>query len=915
MLTTWIDTAVKGRLGPVRAGMWSTVVVGTNPIEAEQEVWLEVYADETELGRLPGHWIENKGVNSLWHVPIPPLPVHVRLKYRACARKGDEPPGYSNFQEAVVRPNVPDMGDSPVQALGAPEGLVGNRMMSALVDERGGTYDVYYPTVGLHSDVRPAQGDQPQSRVHFRAIVGGLAAGYRLDWFCERQSWDVFQHYQGATNLLVTELRWRHGPVRVVVTDFAATGPDLPRTAGGTTSSGQYVKRFRIVNDGAQALLGATFGVYIHAEINGGIGETGLSWQDGDGTLLATNRGHGHANRKLARDSTVEFALALDGHGPVRCEPVGPNEAMLLRVLDVPAGGSVTVDLLVSGAFTGWRGDNGTFDHWLRPALAWFRSSDIDALERAAAHTWDEFIEPLPTPQFPRPSYAVALRRCALAAALHTDAEWGAVASGYDRGIRAYCWPRDAIWVSGAIDRLGHTDFGAGAFGWLNRVRSKDRPFTYWFQKYTIDGWPEWETPALDQSALIPWGLERYFRRTGDQNFVAALWPMIEQAAEVCMGQSGHPGLKWIEDLSLVTSSGLWTQRYGAFLYANACAVAGLRAASRLARVLNKDGAASGWLQRAERIWNVGILGESPAGPDAGPGLVDPATGRFLEARRLSTLRGLWSDNPEHLLDRSTAGDIAVLGLAVPFGLLPANDPRLRASADAILKENAMEGEPSLLTLWAAEPSPQAIGPVTSAFNRPEGSSLATLWMVRYLIQLGRETADGFSWARALRMLDAVLGRLGPLGLGMRTGPRTPSDPAAPWRELPGVWELHALLIECLLDLAGLDYDARARTLILDPVLSPGWPHIGLAQPFRCGTVSYRLERPLGRTAYRLTLEANLQHPVELEAAVTCPGLATQKTWQARPDTPPPTFDPARSRLSWSIRLPAGESSYDWSWS
>ena len=74
--------------------------------------------------------------------------------------------------------------------------------MEAKIDARGSTYDVYFPTVGLHSDVRPSEGDLPQSRSHFRAIVGGLAVGRRLDWFTERLSWEAFQHYQGATNLV-----------------------------------------------------------------------------------------------------------------------------------------------------------------------------------------------------------------------------------------------------------------------------------------------------------------------------------------------------------------------------------------------------------------------------------------------------------------------------------------------------------------------------------------------------------------------------------------------------------------------------------------------------------------------------------------------------------------------------------------
>ena len=68
------------------------------------------------------------------------------------------------------------------------------------------------------------------------------------------------------------------------------------------------------------------------------MGDVGLSWHDIDQALLAINRGHGHSNRKLARDATVEFALALDGRGDVECEPTGPNEAILFRPIELPAG-------------------------------------------------------------------------------------------------------------------------------------------------------------------------------------------------------------------------------------------------------------------------------------------------------------------------------------------------------------------------------------------------------------------------------------------------------------------------------------------------------------------------------------------------------------------------------------------------
>ena len=59
----------------------------------------------------------------------------------------------------IVRPNLPDPTEIAEVDLTGAEGLVGNRSMTAHVDGRGTTFDVYFPTVGLHSDVRPAEGN------------------------------------------------------------------------------------------------------------------------------------------------------------------------------------------------------------------------------------------------------------------------------------------------------------------------------------------------------------------------------------------------------------------------------------------------------------------------------------------------------------------------------------------------------------------------------------------------------------------------------------------------------------------------------------------------------------------------------------------------------------------------------------
>jgi hypothetical protein len=896
--------------------MWSAAVIGTHPIQDNQRVWLEILADDLDLGRLPAYWIENRGGNSLWHAPIPPQAVGVRLHYRSMVEHdGNEASevALSGYQDSIVRPNLPDRTESPDLLGATAEGLVGNRMMTVRIDGRGSTYDIYFPTVGLHSNVRPREGDLPQSRSHFRAIVGGLAIGRRLDWFTERAGWESFQNYAGVTNLLSTELTWRHGPIRVLITDFVAMGDGLPRNAGREKSPGQYIKRFRITNEGPD-LRQAMIAIYVQVEVNGGVGDIGLSWHDQDRALLAINRGHGHSNRKLARDSTIEFALALDPRGDVDCEPTGPNEAILYRWIELPVSQPVSVDLLVSGAFTGWSGDRGTFEHWLRPALTWFRSpeTDLNLVEQTSVLQWDRFVEPVPDLHFPRASYAVSLRRSALAAALHADAEEGAVASGLERGLSAYCWPRDALWVGGAMERLGHPEIGKGVLQWLNEVRITYQPFLYWFQKYSIDGVPEWETPAVDQTAMIPWSLENYYRRTGDLEFVSSVWPMVEQAAQVCQGDSGgHPGLYREDSLGLISSAGTGDQIFGCFLYSNACVVAGLRSAARLALLVGRTEISRRWLHLADEIWNEGIDRKPVSGDSRG--LIDPESGRFLSGRKISTLRDLWTRNPALLVDRSDKLDVNILGLAVPLGLIPASDDRLVKTAQAILRaNNKVSGDPDVLARFNYEPNPENRTALSNV--QQEVSSLATFWMVRYLIQLGRETGQIRYWNRATAMIEAILNRMSPLGLTLRPTGRGPESARVVANPGGNAWRLHAMLINAMLDLGGLEYDAVDRRLTLQPILPTPWPQTGISRSFPCGKVSYRLERPIGGNVHRLRVEAELEIPVILQVQVTCPGLIELGPWNAAPATAEPSFDAGTGRLSWSTRLPFGGSEWTWTW-
>ena len=254
-----------------------------------------------------------------------------------------------------------------------------------------------------------------------------------------------------------------------------------------------------------------------------------------------------------------------------------------------------------------------------------------------------------------------------------------------------------------------------------------------------------------------------------------------------------------------------------------------------------------------------------------------------------------------------------MLGLSVPFGLLPAADPRMLRTAEAILRANdALKGDPNVLARTTYEPAQSSWSGSNSEYQ--DVSSLATLWMVRFLIQLGRETGQARHWTRALAMLDGILSRISHLGLVLRSAGRGLESARAIPNQAGTAWRLHAMLIDTMLDLAGLDYDAVDHRLSLRPALPGAWTQTGIKQSFACGDVWYRLERPIGGKVYHLHLKTHLKRPVTLDVDLTCPDLTELGPWHASPRTPEPVLDPRTGQLRFSLTLPADASEWNWTW-
>ena len=181
------------------------------------------------LGLLPAYWIENKGGNSFWHAPIRPRAsasgcITGRSSIAATATTAQ-----STYQDTIVRPNLPDRTEaSRCPALGS-RGL--GRQPADDGPGRCAGFDLRRlfshgrpPFVGPAQGGRPAA--EPLSLSRDRRRPGASAGGSTGS--PSGPPGTRYQQYQGATNLLTTKLTWRYGPIQVLITDFVAMGDCLP---------------------------------------------------------------------------------------------------------------------------------------------------------------------------------------------------------------------------------------------------------------------------------------------------------------------------------------------------------------------------------------------------------------------------------------------------------------------------------------------------------------------------------------------------------------------------------------------------------------------------------------------------------------------------------------------------------------
>lgn len=340
-------------------------------------------------------------------------------------------------------------------------------------------------------------------------------------------------------------------------------------------------------------------------------------------------------------------------------------------------------------------------------------------------------------------------------------------------GRYAYCWGRDAAFITEALDKAGLDDCVDQFYKWAVMVQEENGS---WQQRYHMDGnlGPCWGL-QIDETGTILWGMLNHYKYTKSTGFLQEVWGSVKTGADFLKqfldAETGLPK----------PSFDLWEERLGEHAYSSAAVCAGLKAAAEIAGILGKaDENSKDWAITAENIkqsmidyfWNeefnrfirsvrvkLNSFGEEPS----------PQTA-LLEVNEKGYIRDFTLED--------WIVDVSLVGLSIPFEVFAADDDRMKSTVALIEQMLTSHG--------------------TGGIKRYENDSyiggnpwlLTTLWVALYHIKTGNfnKAKEYLLWAANCK---TELGLL-PEQVNRETG--------KPEWVIPLTWS-HAMYVQVLLEL------------------------------------------------------------------------------------------------------------------
>lgn len=622
-------------------------------------------------------------------------------------------------------------------------GIIGNSRMLGCLDQEGQLARLFWPRV-----------DYPQNINKVMAGVVFSQTG-RPAWL-NGPEWEHSQMYVEDANILRTTARHRDLSLNVVTEDFAHPEKDI--LVRGLTlynySTEERQIRFCYYSD-----LGLGEGQRYNTTVFDFDGEALVQYKRRSCFATGAERPVDGYQCGWSWDNACEASLNGNHHS------MGSDGTLMWDLGTIAPGESKTLHLYTCC------GEN---QEQVLDLLAAARTAGFAALREEAVVQAQEFLRrarPLNSGDLVKDQL---YRRSLLVFSLLSDPDGGIVAApeideDFTRcGGYAYCWPRDAAYITTAYDLAGLKTMARQFYQWVLGTKSGG-PCQ---QRYYLDGSvaPNWGI-QIDEIGSVLWGMWQHYLDSKDLDFARKIWSYVQAGVEFIHSffdpETGLP--KPCYDL--------WEERVGEHTYSAAAVWGGLTGAAELAGALGMSEEQRRWKSEADRLKQA-VLNR----------MWDQGQNRFLRSIKIGvtadefTWRTAQGEPGQMVLNRKgypayyrgldQTADTSLLGLSVPFGLLPASDERMRRTAELI--------EAKLTALNVG------------GLLRYEGDSyiggnpwiITTLWLALYHLELGNH-------AKASDLLDWAVRHRTPLGLLPEQVHKDTGEPA--W-VVPLTWS-HAMFV------------------------------------------------------------------------------------------------------------------------
>lgn len=541
------------------------------------------------------------------------------------------------------------------------DAIIGNSSILASLGRNGRLHRMWWPHI-----------DMPQ---HIDAMRTGISYDDgRLSWFDDGESgWRHSCAYTERSNSVAIAANHDEEPLAVNSLHFAVADQNL------------LVRQYTFTNRGA---CSASFHFVVHSSflISENMLYNTTMFNENDDALIHFRQRYFFAVSSANVCSKFQAGLPWNEMVGATLQKLNGNVidmsgdgALAWRVDELEPGASVTIPLFIAAG------------HSETEALETLRVAKGKSAAEWAALTdkyWHDYLEAAAPCPIPEDKIRSLYERSLLMFKLMSDRGSGSIiaAPEFDEhfsrcGGYAFCWGRDAAFITSALDRAGLYGLSESFYEWTLQAQSPDGS---WQQRHYHDGSlaPSWGL-QIDEGASILWGMRQHYLVKRDEDFAKKVWPAVELGADFLEAfldpASGLPR----------PSIDLWEEREASHTYSSAAVYGGLTAAADFAQHAGETSKAERWRAAAagvakaidEKCWN-----EEEGSYYRGLNLTVPHN-RYEEAvasGKAGYTQPLNKGYLRYVLEHDDMPDISLLGVSVPFGAVAPDNERMRSTADAL---------------------------------------------------------------------------------------------------------------------------------------------------------------------------------------------------------------------------------------